>query len=245
LKRKLLRTHRYTEIDICIKNLKFKVPDAASFLFSYSEIFQEEVYYFKNKNNIPYIIDAGANIGLSIIYFKKLYPNSKILAFEADPKIVEYLKKNIISNNSSNNVNIVNKALHSTSGLFINFHSEGADAGSITTEDNPLKQIKVETVKLSEYIDKTVDFLKIDIEGAEFAVLKDISNKLYLVDKIFIEYHSYINQKQNLHQILSILNKNNFRYYLDTPGLRSQNPFKNLNTYLNMDLQVNIFAYKE
>jgi FkbM family methyltransferase len=41
----------------------------------------------------PYIIDAGANIGLSIIYFKKKYPNSKIVAFEPDKLIFNILKK--------------------------------------------------------------------------------------------------------------------------------------------------------
>ena len=48
-----------------------------------------------NLNKGSYVIDCGANIGMSITYFKRLYPKSKIIGFEPDPKIFETLKKNI------------------------------------------------------------------------------------------------------------------------------------------------------
>jgi FkbM family methyltransferase len=243
LSKKLLKSPRYTVQEVKINGLKLKIPDAPSFLFSYKEIFNEDVYYFSTPNHKPYILDAGANIGLSAIYFKKLHPLSEVVAFEADPKIFEFITHNL-NNNGFDDVKVINKALYSKNDSFINFSSEGADAGSLTSSHSDLNLIKVETTKLSDYICKPVDFLKIDIEGAETIVIEEIKEKLHLVNKIFIEYHSFIGETQHLHQILETLNQANFRYYLDTPGLRSQNPFKKLNTYLNMDLQVNIFAIK-
>src|SRR5574343_383343 len=54
----------------------FSFSDNAGFLHSLEEIFETEIYKFQTQDEIPYIIDCGANFGLSILYFKKLYPNA-------------------------------------------------------------------------------------------------------------------------------------------------------------------------
>ncbi len=64
----------------------------------FREIFIERVYYFECEHDKPKIIDAGANIGLSVLYFKFLFPNSKIIAIEPDPIAFEYLEENIAQN---------------------------------------------------------------------------------------------------------------------------------------------------
>ena len=45
----------------------------------------------------PFIIDCGANIGLSVIYLKNLYPDAEIVAFEPDEQNFQLLQKNIAS----------------------------------------------------------------------------------------------------------------------------------------------------
>ena len=85
---------RYTEEIIEFLNYKFKVPDCLSFIHQFKDIFVEEIYNFTSENNFPVIIDCGANIGTSCIYYKKIYPDSKIYAFEADSKIFDILKEN-------------------------------------------------------------------------------------------------------------------------------------------------------
>ena len=47
----------------------------------FEEIFIHEVYKFESRNSNPCIIDCGSNIGMSILYFKCLYPYSTITAF--------------------------------------------------------------------------------------------------------------------------------------------------------------------
>jgi hypothetical protein len=61
-------------------DVRFLDYEALSYL--YNEIFIDNSYYFAAENETPYIIDCGSNIGMSILYFKTLYPNSRILAFE-------------------------------------------------------------------------------------------------------------------------------------------------------------------
>lgn len=59
----------------------------------FNKIFKRQIYNFQIDNPAPYIIDAGANIGLGVIYFKKLFPDAEIIAFEPDPNIFAVMKK--------------------------------------------------------------------------------------------------------------------------------------------------------
>ena len=142
---------------------------------------------------------------------------------------------------------MVNAALYDKDS-FLEFDSEGADAGKIVDQNDKLSypnKIKVPTILLSKYIKQRVDFLKIDIEGAELIVLNEIKSKLHLVERIFIEYHSFENNDQNLSEILQILERFEFRYYISSGGLRNNFPYIEKKTYLGMDNQLNIFAFKK
>jgi len=65
----------------------------------------------------------------------------------------------------------------------------------------------LETVKLSSYISKVVDFLKLDIEAAEGIVLNEIANKLYLIKELSIEVHQSkeLSKLDNLEKIIQLL----------------------------------------
>ena len=91
---------------------------------------------------------------------------------------------------------------------------EGADAGRISFDFDTLNfksSQQIEVVRLSDYIDKTVAFLKIDIEGSELEVLQEIEPKLQYVERIFIEYHSFEKGQQSLDVILNILSLHHLR----------------------------------
>jgi hypothetical protein len=90
-----------------------------------------------------------------------------------------------------------------------------------------------------------VDFIKMDIEGAELEVIKDCDGELNKVNNIFIEYHSFIKHQQELSVILGILEKNEFRYFIKPVSNRDQPFINRVNKfYPETDLQVNIFAYR-
>ncbi|MBF4465658.1 FkbM family methyltransferase [Flavobacterium sp. LC2016-12] len=243
-KRNFLEFPRYTKTTVDLKGHQITIPDGASFHFMKKEIFIEEIYKFKTLNPEPYIIDGGANIGLATIYLKLLYPSSKLIAFEPDANIFNILKSNVESFNF-NNIELVKKGLwNENKELF--FISEGADAGLIADIDTTgIATETIEVTSLVPYLKNKVDFLKLDIEGSETVVLRDIKDCLDNVDRIFIEYHSFVGQDQSINEIMDILIKADYRLHISSPGLSSKSPFVNVHVYNKMDMQLNIYGFKK
>ena len=246
--RKLSMLSRYTPGSFKYNGLHFLFPDANSFVFMYKELFKKEIYRFKTAKTKPYIIDCGANIGMSVVYAKRQYPNARIIAFEPEKKIATYLEKNLKANNIDD-VEIVDKAVWKEHTV-LKFISEGADANrisSINKDANGQEEVEVETVLLSEYINEEVDLLKLDIEGAEIEVVREIEPKLKHVNHLFIEYHSSPNSKQELQVILEILERNNFHYYIDAPNPEKQHPFEdnNTNDIFSFDFFLNVYGIRK
>lgn len=228
LKLKLYRRlqKRFAPHQTRILGYDFFYNDPRSLFSEYKLIFKDKIYHFESDKESPLIIDGGSHVGLSIIYFKHIYPKAKIIAFEPDKEILDLLRKNI-ETNKLQDVKIVESGLHSKDGE-LGFSSDQTDGGKISNDSSG--SIKVE--RLSRYIDSDVDFLKLNIEGAELDVLKDldINNKLELIKEICLEWHSFADQEQNLGELLLILEKNKFKYLINhfdyrvNPRLRP--PFK-------------------
>lgn len=231
---------RYIEIKgIKFLDLVFDIPDSLSFVYQVKEIFGDEIYKFQTNNKKPVVIDCGSNVGVSVAYFYRLYNNCEIYAFEADPHIYQYLEKNIYQNNIRN-VIMYNKAVWIDNSV-VYFSSDGADGGCIRNNSDS----KVESICLREFIEskEIVDFLKIDIEGAENQVIIDCKDSLSNVQNIFIEYHQRYDASQNLGSILNILRDAGFRIYLENIT-KHKSPFIRENKDLTFELQVNIFGYR-
>jgi len=233
---------RYRHFPAFLLGKRITIVDGASYAYLYKELFLKEIYKFSSLKRDPYIIDCGAYIGLSVIYFKFLFPQSKIVAFEPDPNIFHVLSSNLHQFNFKY-IQIHNVAVWNKDGKALFFH-EGADAGRIINETIPNKTVSVSTVRLRKFIDKHVDLLKIDIEGSEYEVLYDCKEYLHNIDKIFIEYHSKKYMPQQLGNILQILKNTGFRYYIDRVGIMSTHPFIHISSYDDFDNQLNIFAYR-
>ena len=124
------------------------------------------------------------------------------------------------------------------------FVSEGGLSGRIAENDSKNENlVSLETIRLKDLLNRKIEFLKIDIEGAEFEVLVDCKNELKNVEHIFIEYHSEQNKTQTLNEILEILSNAGFRYHIHE-AFSSPQPFIEIKTMLNMDLQLNIYGYR-
>lgn len=234
---------RFVPIEKEFFGKKLYIHDIASFNLCNAELFQSEMYKFKSSSSNPYIIDCGANLGMSVIYFKQLYPNATIIAFEADDYIFNFLEKNIESFGYTD-VEIINKAVWNCDDT-LSFIVEGGAGGRLEKETIIGKYKKVSCTSLKKYlIGKKVDFLKIDIEGAEYEVIKDCENELKNIDNLFIEYHSMPDKEQNLHKILEIVQKAGFSYHIKE-AYTTKYPFIERKLNFGMDLQLNIFCYKK
>src|SRR5690606_31500071 len=143
----------------------------------------------------PFIVDCGSNIGMAVHYFKWLYPRAQILAFEAGSGAYGRLVRNI-ELNELRDVTPHHAALGDREGT-IEFFVSPEDPGSLlmsTVEQRmPGSAERVKSVRLSSYLDRKVDFLKLDVEGAELDVLRDLqrTGKLQLVQQMVIEYHHH------------------------------------------------------
>ncbi|OGZ72556.1 MAG: hypothetical protein A2908_01645 [Candidatus Staskawiczbacteria bacterium RIFCSPLOWO2_01_FULL_38_12b] len=190
-------------------------PSYNVFRFLFSEIFIQEEYFFKSEKVDPLIIDCGANIGISVLFFKFLYPKSKIIAFEPDDKNFAFLKKNAELNNLPD-VEIKNLALSDKKGEItlysdpVNPYLNTAIKGVIS--ENRIIVKNVASVLLSDFINQEVDLLKIDIEGYEQKVLADIveKSKLSMVKQIYIEYHAFSEKNSDITKFLNILEGRGF-----------------------------------
>jgi FkbM family methyltransferase len=187
----------------------------------FNEIFCEEVYAFQADSEKPFIIDCGSNIGLATLYFKALYPKARIIAFEICPETFQILEKNVTENQLSETI-VYNKALHDKEGkipFYVNKSNVAHGGWSVQGSGNKHFQahaLEIEATPLSRYIDGPVDLLKIDIEGAENMVLRELaqSGKLPLVKQIILEYHHHmVDPGQDcLGEILKIFEDHNFGY---------------------------------
>lgn len=199
--------------------------DPLSLYFEYKDIFENRIYHFDCDKLSPAIIDAGGCLGMALLYFKSIYPQACITVFEPDPNLFFLLKKNIKENKLSN-IKTINAGVGKIKGT-ANFYPDGIDGGSVFGVSNlQTKTCKIKTVRLSEYINEPIDFLKINIEGAENDVIEEIENKLHFVKEIIFEYHAFYNLPQRLGNILNILEKNSFRYLVtDATSAKIPVPF--------------------
>lgn len=235
------RTKRYTQRKVKFDGNEFIVADFQSFFWQYKQIYVDQCYKFNSSSNQPIIIDCGANVGLSAFYFAQQFPKAKIFAYEADAQIHQCLTNNVKKFTS---VEAIHKAVWINNDG-VQFSSEGADGGAVSNE-NSSKTISVPSVALKDVLAQhaEVDMLKIDIEGAEVEVVRSVKDDLKKCKNVFIEYHSFPNKEQHLHELLSILTSNGFRYYVKEEVVSTQSYFVTKGNKGNMDMQINIFAYK-
>ena len=174
--------------------------------------------------------------------FKKQYPKARIKAFEPDSAISLILKENV-KQQGFTDIEIISKAVWIFNGE-IKFYEQGGLSGSIVEENNKgIPTVSLPCVRLKDLLTENIDFLKIDIEGAEYEVLLDCKDELSCVEYMFVEYHSLLSKPQTLNEILKIISNAGFRYHIQEAYISPQ-PFIKIDAVQDMDLQLNIFCYR-
>lgn len=196
-----------------------------SFRVLYREVFIEKEYSFYTSNEAPVIFDCGANVGFSTVFFKKQYPKAIVVCFEPSPESFAILEKNVLDNNIKN-VELVNVALTNYNGN-INFYvNKEFDLMSGTLSERSHGSVyECKAKKLSEYTKKyqRIDLVKIDIEGAEMDVIKEIkeAGQLDKIDQFIIEFHHNTGDSRlDLAEFLDIFTKQGFGYSLQSKYLK-------------------------
>lgn len=223
--------------------------------FIFSEIFTEQQYLSNSIviNEGDCIFDVGANIGLFSLFVSRLQKNVKIYAFEPIEPIFEVLQENVHLH-SLHNIFLFNYGLSSENNSEKLFTFYPNMAGNSTTK--PLEkleqqdamnavlskeqmeyffqstQVKGELRTLSSVINeldiKSIDLLKIDVEGEECEVLKGIEEKDWgKIKQIFAEVHD---REGRLEQIRTLLTTHGFNITIEKNNLLPPT-LNNLNLY--------------
>lgn len=204
-----------------------RTVEAANFsalLYLYDEIFVQQEYAFETAAPRPRIIDAGANIGMTTLFFKMICPGARIDAYEPSPASFRLLERNVAANRLTD-VRLHNVALAGDAGPAGLFTGPGEDTSLIAStrpERGGSERTEVEAVTLSSQIDGDVDLLKMDVEGAELEVLEEVaaSGKMALIHEILVEYHHNIGGGQRFSPFLALLEDEGFGYRLKTTPRR-------------------------
>ena len=193
--------------------------DREEFDALWGEIFRVKQYVFSCKTDTPFIIDCGAHIGLSILYFKRCYPRAHIIAFEPNPQTFEILTQNIKQNHLED-VQLINAAASTLDGetqLYTRCDTttrwgDTGLKGAIVGSEQQWRAIPVKAVRLSSYITRPTDYIKMDIEGMEETVLHEIEEKLPLINEIRLEFHyTSTNTANDIERILAMLHEHDFK----------------------------------
>jgi len=170
------------------------------------------------KNNINNVfLDVGANYGTYSVYLSKYF--KRVIAFEADPRIYKLLDFNI---KNFPNVDCLNYAVSDSNVLkkfYIDFKNFGANS-LIKKRFNKTIQVKSNTLdKLIKNQTLNNSFIKIDIEGSEFLVLKGM-NKILNSKNLIIGIEQLKEEffyKKNTYKskCLELLKKKGFNFFYE------------------------------
>jgi FkbM family methyltransferase len=126
------------------------------------------------------VFDIGANHGLySVLASKRIGRNGQVYAFEPSPRERAKLSRNL-KINGCKNVQVVEVAMGETAGEAILNVVQGTEVGCNSLRapdvDQPTIPVKVKIQPLDNFLTQTgvkkIDFVKLDVEGAEQSVLK-------------------------------------------------------------------------
>lgn len=135
------------------------------------------------------IVDLGANIGLTTLWFHERWPDARIVAVEPDQGNLHVLERNLARNRVPGA--LLCAAVGATAGTATFLPSEESNLGHLSPSSQP-GGVAVDVVTMDHVLEQIggyADLLKIDIEGGEQELLEDSPDWLDRVGTIVIEFH--------------------------------------------------------
>jgi len=166
----------------------------SSDLYVFHDIFIKREYSCLDHVEKPaLIIDCGANVGYSSVYFLSRYPQCLVISVEPDPENCALLQRNVAP--YGNRCRVVQAAVwwRSEPLCFKVPTAPGAEWACSVDNANSAVGPPIEAVTIPELLQtllgSRVSILKIDIEGSEYELFNHDTSWLDLVDNIVIELH--------------------------------------------------------
>lgn len=193
LRCKILKKHILTQVQISSVKHPVYLRLGSSDILTCKQVLLDQEYAFGYKISPKLIVDAGANIGLTSVYFSNRFTDTKIIAIE--PDIANY---NLLKRNTESYENIVPiRAALWNKNTMISLVDPGLGSWGFQTQESDIDSInkkgEVEAITLSKIIEDHnidhIDLLKVDIEGAEKEVFSQSEDWIGKVKTIVVELH--------------------------------------------------------
>lgn len=142
------------------------------------------------------VIDVGCRYGVQTLHMhKKVGDNGNVYSFDAFPKHIQFLEKTLKRNNIGNvyTENLVVADRLGTTELWV---PDNHQTGKVSINKNreSMQTISVGCVRLDEYFKEHsiehIDLLKVDVEGAEYAVVSGLGDEIDCISTIVMEIHN-------------------------------------------------------
>lgn len=187
-----------------------RYADLHSLYYQIRQLFGDQLYSFKTDKKDPVILDCGAHVGLASLYFKEHYPAARIRAYEADAAIAALCRANLAAFGASD-IEVFEAAVW-THGDGVQFDHSADDGGHVSETQGTRR---VPSIRLKSILaELPVDFLKLDVEGAEFQLFDDCADELTNISRMVIEVHAMGAEQAPIGALLSRLERAGFRYVL-------------------------------
>lgn len=160
----------------------FTLPDFSGLKVLW-EVFVGDEYAAASEGPPRAILDLGANIGASCLFFRLRYPSARIVAVEPNPELVPMLRHNV----RDLGVEVVAAAVAPAAGTVDFYPHEQSWHGSTALAHGPA--VRVPAVAMDDLIADDVDLVKIDVEGAELELIP-ASRRLSGVRAVLGEIHA-------------------------------------------------------
>ncbi len=191
-----------------------KLRKQSTDLMALTHVWLIEEYKKENFEIKPHdvVVDVGAHIGLFTIYASQFCTEGKIYYFEPVVENYELLLENIKLNNL-NYVTSFNQAVSNSNEPIKLFLNNDESGHSIFSQSS--KTVITDSISLQRFFDenkiKHCNFLKLDCEGAEYEIIKNLPLEYFQkIDKLIIEYHMADSHPELLIELKAILSQQNF-----------------------------------
>ena len=150
--------------------------------FLIEELFENDVYAMPEgaraalagATHEPRIVDLGANIGLATHRLLRLFPNGRVVAYEPDPSTAAVLRRFVAENDLDDRVEVIEAFAGPRAGT-VTFRALGSPLSrAVGTAAIETGAGLIEVPQRDVFADlERADLIKIDIEGAEWPILRD------------------------------------------------------------------------